>query len=155
MTQAPDISGAKSYALRLIKFRPRSEKEIRDKLKLRSFDPAVIDQAVSSLKNSRMIDDTLFARLWVEGRIKRPLGIGRLRLELRRKGIENRIIEETLDKAKDGYDEDAVIRCLVERKSAQFKGLPEAKVKARIFGYLVRRGFSRDHVMAAVMGDLD
>jgi regulatory protein len=152
MTLALDLSGAKSYALRLIKFRPRSEKEIRDKLRLKGFDPSVMDQAVGSLKNTRLIDDALFARLWVEGRIKRPLGIARLRLELGRKGVPGNIIEETLSRAAVGYDEDAVIRGLIEKKARQFKGLPEDKAKARIYGFLVRRGFSRDRVMEMVIG---
>ena len=155
MTQALDLSGAKSYSARLIKFRPRSEKEVRDKLKIRKYDPAVIDQAVSALIKSRMIDDVLFAKLWVQSRIKRPLGLERLRRELRSKGVADEIIEEALAIAAQGYDEAAVIGDIIERKTAQAKGLPEDKVKARIFGYLIRRGFSRERVMEAVLGIWD
>jgi regulatory protein len=155
MSQERDLSGAKSYALRLIKFRPRSEKEVRDKLKEKSFDPAVIDQTVIVLKNSKLIDDALFARLWVEGRIKRPLGLGRLRLELRRKGVAEDVIEETLSRVSAGYDEATVIREIVGRKSAQCKGVSPDKARARLFGYLIRRGFSHERVMEEVMNRED
>ncbi len=149
-----DIAKAKSAALRLVKFRARSEKEIRDKLTSKSFDPAVIDQVITSLKESRIIDDDLFARLWVESRIKKPLGIGRLRQELRRKGIEGAIIEKVLERARENYDEDAVIRGIIGRRSRQMADLPADKAKARLFGYLVRRGYPKDRVMEAIIDEL-
>lgn len=154
MIPATDEASAKRCALRLIKFRPRSEQEVRDKLKLKDFDPATIDQVVGSLKNSRIIDDALFAKLWIQGRIKKPLGFSRLRLELRQKGVEGRVIEEALKAARAGYDEETVIRGIVQSKAVRLKGLPEDKMKARIFGYLVRRGFSRERVVETLMEEL-
>lgn len=149
-----DLAQAKSYALRLIKFRARAEKEVRDKLQRRDFDPEVIEQAIAWLLKSRFLDDALFAKLWVQSRIKRPLGISRLRRELWQKGISREITDAALGQVQEDYDESAVIRAVIAAKSKGMKGISLDKKRARLFGYLARRGFSRERIMEAIFDTL-
>ena len=142
---------AKDYTLRLIKFRLRSEKEIRDKLLGREFEPEIIDTVVESLKKAKLVDDALFARLWVESRIKRSLGLARLAYELKQKGIAKNLIESAIGRIKEGYDEEQVIGEIIGRKIKKMKGLSAQKIKNRLFGYLVRRGFSRGLIIEALI----
>lgn len=151
---AKDLSQARNYSLRLIKFRVRSEKEVRDKLKQKGFSPEVIDQAVDFLKKVQLLDDALFARLWVSSRIKKPLGARRLNYELKAKGIDKRIIEETLTEAQKEYGEEKAIADIIQLKLKKFKGLPREKIKARLYGLLLRRGYSAALVMDALEGAL-
>lgn len=150
MEPSRDAAGAKNYALRLIKIRLRSEKEIRDKLKTKEYSLQVIEEVVDFLKKINLLDDGLFAKLWVESRIKRPLGLARLKYELKLKGIDKGIIEEAINRVKENYDEETVIGDVVRNKVKRMKGLPAEKIKARLFGFLLRKGYSRDLVFDAL-----
>lgn len=145
------LSEAKNYAYRLIKFRLRSERELRDKLEGRGYHQEVIEQVVLSLKKTKMLDDRLFARLWVDSRIKRHLSLSRLKHELRNKGVENSLIEEAVERHKDSYDERAVIKEIIARRSERMQNLVADKMRSRLFGFLVRRGYSKGLVMELLL----
>jgi len=142
-----DEGQARAYMLRLIKFRERSELELRAKLAQKGFTPQVEEAVLMYAKRSRLVDDALFARLWVTGRIKRPFGVRRLRWELRRKGIAPSLIEEALSVATQGVREVDAVRDLVRSRSARMSGVPARKVKERLFRALTQRGFSHDVIM--------
>jgi regulatory protein len=145
-----EAAAAKNYALRLIKIRLRSEKEIRDKFKTKEYSTEAVEEVVDFLKKIKLIDDRLFAKLWVESRIKRPLGLSRLKYELKIKGVDKGLIEEAIDRVKENYDEGAAITEVVRNKVKRMKGLPAEKIKARLFGFLLRKGYSRDLVFDAI-----
>lgn len=150
MGPSREAAAAKNYALRLIKIRLRSEKEIRDKFKTKEYSPQVIEEAVDFLKKINLLDDRLFAKLWVESRIKRPLGLARLKYELKLKGIDKAIIEEAINRVKENYDERAVIGDVVRNKIKRMKGLPAEKIKTRLYGFLLRKGYPRESVFDAL-----
>jgi len=142
-----DLSKAKSYCLRLIKFRVRSEYEIREKLKNKDYAQSAIDGAIDFLKKCALLDDVLFAKLWVTSRVKKPLGLRRLAFELKQKGISPEIIEASLESLKDEYSEEKVLEELVDAKLKKMKNLESEKVKARLYGYLSRKGFSQGNII--------
>ncbi|MCK4261812.1 RecX family transcriptional regulator, partial [bacterium] len=55
---------AKEYALNLLSFRPRSSKEVRDRLKRKDYDEKVIEEAVENLGRIGLLNDEEFARSW-------------------------------------------------------------------------------------------
>ncbi|MDD5730079.1 MAG: regulatory protein RecX [Candidatus Omnitrophica bacterium] len=144
------LQEAKEYAFFLLKYRPRTEKEICARLKRKNFEAGVIKTVLDFLKNRNFIDDESFARIWVESRIKKPLGLRRLKEELRVKGINKEIIERALNEIKKGYDEEETINVLISQKLEKSKGLDPEKAKRRIYAYLLRRGFSPEAVITAV-----
>jgi len=133
-----------------MKFRARSEKEIRDKLKDKGFEAAVIDQAVEFLKKARFLDDALFAKLWVESRAKRFIGVKRLIFELKNKGIRRDLIDKTIETVLKDNNEDEVIRELIDIKLKKMRGLEPVKIKARLYGLLLRRGYPQGKVYSAL-----
>lgn len=145
---------ARACAFRLLKFRLRSEQEIRDKLSQKEYAKGVIDETLESLKRSGLVDDETFARLWVETRMKRPLGRNRLRRELKKKGVDDKWIEAALERACQGYDEKEVVRDLVRQKMKRMHSLETDKIKARLFGYLVRRGFPQGLVVETILEEI-
>jgi regulatory protein len=93
-------SGDKAYlaALRFLEARPRSIAEVRARLGRKDFAPEAIDAAIARLADLELLDDTAFARYWVENRqAYRPRGAGALRDELRRKGIDADVTSEVLN----------------------------------------------------------
>lgn len=141
-----DFNSAKNTCFRLLKFRPRSEKELRNNLIGKGFDKGVIDQVILEFSRLKLVDDAAFARLWVESRIKKPLGINRLSFELKIKGIDKKIIEQVINEYDCPEKEENIVRGLVEQKIKKLTNLNKEKIKNRLFGLLLRRGFSRDVV---------
>jgi len=132
-----------TYAWRLFNIRPRSEKELKERLLQKGFDRASISGAVSFFKEKDIIDDLMFARLWVESRMHAaPKGDMLLRRELREKGISDSIADKVLSEKEE--KEEPVARGLAEKKLRTLKGMPEEKVKKKLFEYLARRGFKFD-----------
>ena len=103
------MNRALAYAFRLLKYRLRSEYELRQRLKKRGFPESVISETLLFLKDKGLVDDSEFARIWVESRIKRPLGIYRLKQELRTKGIDRGLIDEVIKRVGSRYNEEEAI----------------------------------------------
>jgi len=137
---ADDLSAAKRIADRSLKFRPRSEKELRDKLTEKGIAAETIDTVIGLLIKQQLLDDKMFARGWVASRLRKPLGITRIRRELKQKGISDEIIAaETA--ASSAEEEWASAMALAKKRLALYAKIPKLKIKQRLYGYLVRRGF--------------
>src|SRR3989304_8842660 len=88
-----------NIALRFLKFRPRTVFEIEKKLKTKRFKDKEIKKVISVLKKNKLLDDENFAKMWVRDRnLLKPSGSYLLKMELRKLGIADEIIEETLEK---------------------------------------------------------
>ena len=134
---------ARDYAFLLLKFRPRSEKELQLRLQEKKFDRAVIQKTIAFLKAEKIINDADFTRLWIESRLSRPLGLNRLKQELEAKGVDKRIIEAEIKKICASYQEEDIVAKLAAVRFAGLKGIDLEKAKRRVFSYLMRRGFSQ------------
>lgn len=144
------LQKAQAYAFLLLKFRLRSEHEIRERLKRKKFEPKVIERTLNFLKKRGFINDEIFAKAWVDARIKRPLGLRRLRQELKIKGIGEDIINQRLNETKKNYSEQKIVSGLAKERFKKLKGVEYNKARQRIFSYLIRRGFSVDNIIDAV-----
>ncbi len=143
----------KSDALRLLAFQPRSVEELRSRLKLKRYPDDLIAQAIDALKRQGLLDDTKFAKLFAESRLySRPTGKKQLETDLKKKGLPQALIAETLGGLKD-YDEKKMARELVQTRFHRMTGVSAEKKKTRLFGFLKRRGFGND-VIFAVMKEL-
>ncbi len=141
-----DLQKARNICLRLIKIRPRSEYELRIRLIRNKFGSEIITEAITGLSKIGLVDDLAFARLWVESRIKKPLGLSRLSFELKTKGINKEIIEKVLSGYNSPEKEEEIVRELVKQKIKKLADLNKEKIKNRLWGFLLRRGFSKDIV---------
>ena len=143
------IRKAKKIVFRLLKFRMRSEQELRDKLSIKNLPIPIAEQAIRYFKDCELIDDRLFARQWTSSRMKKPFGLGRIRLELQKKGIDAAIIEEVLTDAGRQYNELAVVLPLAQHQASKYNNVSVEKIRQRVYGYLSRRGFSASIVLKA------
>ena len=48
--------------------RPRSERDVRQRLMQRQFDPALVTETMTRLRELKLLDDAEFARTWTEHR---------------------------------------------------------------------------------------
>jgi regulatory protein len=144
------LKKAKNYAFLLLKFRTRSEKEIYQRLKKKKFNEEIIKKTISFLKDKNFIDDDYFAKAWIESRLRRPLGLRRIKEELRLKGIDKEIIDCQIEKVKEGYLEEDIVLKLAKTRLSKLKGIEPQKAKSRIFSFLLRRGFSPQIVIDVI-----
>jgi regulatory protein len=137
-------------ALAFLAHRPRSERELRDRLRRKEVPPPTLEAVVERLKQLRLIDDQDFARYWVEQRqTHRPRGGRLLRQELRRKGVDADTAAEIVETAEE--DEDSVeAACRAARRKAEgLRAQDERTFDQKIGQFLVRRGFDYETARSA------
>lgn len=143
------VGKATDRALNLLARRPRSVREIRDRLRQKGFDQPAIDAAVERLAGWNYVDDAEFARYWVENReTHKPRGRRLLEQELRTKGVEREVIREAIDEA--DLDERASALAVGRAKLRAYAGLDPLVVRRRLGSYLARRGYDFGTVRATV-----
>lgn len=134
------VEVAYQKALHFLSFRPRTENEIRRKLKDAGFEEEIADPILQRLRDAGMVSDTEFARNWIESRgTFKPRGRRALTQELRQKGVSEEIIHAALVEMDDESD-------LAYRAGLRYaKRLTQADwetFRERLTAFLGRRGFS-------------
>ncbi len=126
-------------ALHFLRFRPRSSEEVRQNLVKRGISASLVEETLTRLQGAGLVNDEDFARAWVENRNTfRPLGKPALRMELRRKGLSDEIIQSVLDT----QDNEAAMAFTAARKYAlRLTGLEWPEFRQKLGGFLARRGF--------------
>jgi regulatory protein len=152
---AEEFNLAKEKAFRLLSYRLRSEKELRGRLEESEFHPAVIDKTIEHLRAARILDDTMFAKAFVNQLLMRkPAGKSLLQRELRSRGITKEIIQEVLRERLTDDEEQHLANAAVQkmlRRLPPAKGqINERKQRQRIANFLARRGFSWPTISAAL-----
>jgi regulatory protein len=126
-------------ALHFLSYRPRSSAEVRQNLSKRGISEALIEDIMNRLQNTGLVNDETFAQAWVENRNAfRPRGKTALRMELRRKGLSNEIVQSVLDTQVN----DAALALEAARRYARrLSGLEWPEFRQKLSGFLARRGF--------------
>ncbi len=131
--------------------RPRSEFEIRTRLKEKGYGDSIIDEVVEELRKAGDIDDEKFARFWIESRMHlNPVGDVILRHELKQKGVRDSVIEATLEAKIKNFDEYEVAFNMARDRFERFKKLDRPKAAKRLYDFLVRRGFKYENVQKII-----
>lgn len=145
MTEQALEARARSYADRLISYRPRSEKELSKRLKDKGYSCQIINRIINGLKEEGLIDDKKFAKLWARMRSHTsPRGPSLIKMELLSKGIDRETVEDVVENLKKDFNEEEIARELFKKRLRLVKGLDRTKAGQRLFGYLKRRGFSSE-----------
>jgi regulatory protein len=140
-----EIERAVTAALTFVSYRPRSEREVRDRLRLRDFSQPAIDQAVERMRGWKYLDDQAFARWWVENRGEhRPRGKRLLAGELRTKGVPSEVINEVIEEAE--IDEFPAALEVARKRMGSLSNLDRQAQERRLGSYLARRGYGWDVV---------
>jgi regulatory protein len=126
-------------ALRFLGYRPRSEAEIRQRLQRHGYDSEDIEKALARLKEQGLVDDIAFARYWKENRETfSPRSQRMTKMELRRKGLNNDIIEQVISEIDE---RDSAYRAALKR-APRLSASEYQAFRQRLGAYLGRRGFS-------------
>jgi regulatory protein len=139
--QADDELGkATDRALAFLTYRPRSIREVRDRLAKKGVEPEVVEAVLERLAGWGYVGDEGFARYWIENRgANQPRGRRLLQQELWRKGVEKETIDQALEESE--LDEDAGALALARKRLPQLRALDEPTQRRRLAAYLQRRGY--------------
>jgi regulatory protein len=139
----------RDYALKVIEFKDRTEKEIREKLTQKGYDENITEDEIAFLKDYGFINDLRYAQRFVSDAINlKKWGKARIRAELLRKGVDREIIDNAVEDAFMDIDDDRLLKEMQRR----FKNsdLSNIKERTRIFNFYMRRGFSPDEIKGAM-----
>src|SRR5262245_19591740 len=129
---------ARNIGFRLLKIRHRSEKEIKDRIKLKGINDETIEQTLQYFRDAQFIDDRQFARWWISSRLTKPFGFKRIQFELRNKGISDEILRDELAEMSGRVSEIQLVESLVQKRLARFKNVDPTTKKRRLFEFLAR-----------------
>jgi regulatory protein len=142
------MNRARVAALRLLNRRDYTAGELRKKLLEREHPEAEVTSALADLVQQGLVSDRRVAESFV--RVSTTIkGRGRHRIEreLERRGVDRALIRDVLSRL-EVADEQASIRKFLERKHLPARLSPAEH--RRIFGQLMRRGFSPDLIAKAL-----
>lgn len=134
---------AKEAAMRLLARRTHSEFELRRKLAQKKYEKDTIDRIISDLKEYNYLDDARFAREFYEEKVNRKsLGINKVKLELKAKGISKEILEELLLE-NAGLDQSRQALDIARKKlvSLNKRNYDARKTRQSLYSYLIGKGF--------------
>lgn len=137
-----------SYAkiLNFLSYRPRSQKEVQDRLRTYGLSPSDQAALIERLTREGYLDDAQFAAWHVQARVNgKPRSRQVLRQELRQKGIARELVEQVVGTATDS---DALLAQIKKRTHGT---LPTDKAEQRrLIQYLLRHGFRYSDIQLAL-----
>lgn len=142
------IHHARKIALRAISRRARSKAEVANILKSKGINLEVAQEVLDELEGEGLIDDETFLRDWIDMRMRtKPMGRVRLRQELMQKGIDRDLIEEGLGEVAR-EEEIQMALALARARLKEGQNIQDPTVQRRLSGFLQRRGFNADVILA-------
>ncbi len=150
-----------SAALAMLARRELSERQLRERLERREHPPTAIDEAVTRLRASGLLDDRRVARAAarVEAQVRSR---GRLRVlqRLHALGIAPEVAAEAADEVFQGIDEEDLLEAAIGRRlRGASPRIRDAAHFRRLHQQLVRQGFAPSAVTRALKqrwkGELD
>lgn len=151
-------------ALEFLSYRPRSEKEVRNKLKIQSAkfkiteqnSKLLIEEVINKLRKYNFIDDLEFAKKWVENRLRfKPRSLRLIRLELKQKGIAAEIIEDLQLTIENDLES---AKKLIEKRMGRFRnkfGMTREERYQKLGRFLASKGFNWDTIKKSIDEILD
>lgn len=146
----------KESAYRFLARRLHSAIELERKLLSKKYDKDLVNEVISDLRERAFIDDEKFAREYTREKLeKKLLGINRIKMELKGKGLSQEIIQAVLEENADSDEIENATR-LAEKKLKSIRGrnLDKKKLSQRLYSYLASKGFNYE-IIKIVLDKLD
>ncbi|MDX2355573.1 regulatory protein RecX [Dietzia sp. PP-33] len=150
---------AATAALRLLRHRPRSEHELRERLGAKDHGATAVEEALERVRIWGLVDDADFAAEWVRGRRRRRgRSRGALERELRDKGVAEVHIAgavSDIDETDDREQATELVRARLARRPIDSgPGVDHQGERRRLVAFLARRGYPTGLAMTVVDTEL-
>ncbi len=147
----PTAEKGMTFALSLLTFRSRTEKEVEKRLKERGYPQEIINEIIEKLIKMKYLDDKSFADDFIKSRVK--YGTRKLKIDLRQKGIDSETVQDCLSECLDAETEYSRALCEAQKALRTMRPPYDRAVTIRLRGRLARRGFTSD-IINQVMNEI-
>lgn len=139
---------AKQAALDYLAYKPRTEQEVRRKLRKKDVPSFVVEDVVARLYELDYLDDESYAHDYAHNRFSsKGYGPIRIRRELKERGIDRSLAEAAVDELFAEEDATAAAREHAEKRWSRVAGEDDPRRrKQKMYRYLRRRGFTSDTI---------
>jgi len=141
---------AANVSLHQLARRGMSRWELQQVLQRREVDEHPADAELDRLERVGLLDDAALAvTLVYTQHTRKGLGRSAIAHELRRRHIEQDIIDDALSEIEDDDERERALE-LAHKRVGQLHGVDDETARRRLNGFLARKGYSNDIVRAAV-----
>jgi len=140
-------------ALQLLDFRPRTKKELSDKLLSKGFSPSLVESLIERFEEIGLLDDRSFAIDRARAvLLNKGWGPRKLRADLSRKGIGEESIHESIQLAYSDITQEELIRRQVIKRygSCVLEVGSTCPDRQKAFRFLLGRGFEPEKVKSVL-----
>ncbi len=135
---SPKTDPALNLAIRYLSYQPRTVHEMKEYLKKKAFKKDHITEVIQLLLEKRYLDDQNFASMFLQSKVKyKPKSKFAFSYDLKKKGINQTIIDEVLD----DYDDNVLALKSIKNKFHLWVSLDDEKFKKKVMNFLRYRGF--------------
>ncbi len=145
------LERAWNYVLWLLGRQAYTAAQVKEKLVRKEVSPEIIGQVLEKLENYRFLDDARYAENYIQSR-QRHKGKLALKQELRRKGVDEKLVEGALGVLDDeGQLEHATV--LLRKQLPRLKKTDDPrKSYGKAYAFLARKGFTSDIIRGVLEG---
>ena len=134
--------------LKMLGRRELSEKQVRQRLARKAYEPDEIDDAVTRLRQERAINDARVAEAIARTETGiRKRGKVRVRMQLERAGIAKDTARQAIDSVFEAIDDEALLEASLRKRLRGRETIAGDREFQRLFRYLIGQGFESDRVM--------
>lgn len=129
--------------------RAHGKEELRKKAKIKGYPDAWIDVALHKIERLHLLNDETFAKSFVSDKFRfKKWGPVKIRLELKKKGISDSVIQKVMLDFQEQVDlKDEILSLLNKRERHFAREADPRKRKQKMMAYLVGKGYPASKVM--------
>lgn len=139
---------AKLRAMHLLEQGDRTKKGLRGNLLKNGYPSEAVEEAMAYVESFHYIDDKRYALTYIQNQSGKK-GRARIQMELRQKGVPQEYIDQAFQETEEDTDARGVIRELILKKRRE-QGPMEEKERQKLYGFLMRRGFSSSDILSVL-----
>lgn len=147
MTSESNLQQCLDTAYRYLSYRPRSEGEMRQRLRQRGYDSETVESAIGRLREQNLSDDLAFATFWKESRLSSKPRSRRL---IQRELSEKKVAPEIREQVTSDIDDEANACRLGRSRMHTLAQMDYPDFHRRLRNYLGYRGFSYEVIRRTI-----
>jgi len=138
-----NIFDIKQTALNYASYKPRTNFQVKNKLKEKGFNSSEIQIAIDFLTEFNLLNDEKYAKIFIKDYLlKKPCGKNKLKQELYKRGISKNLIEDSVNKYFPDNKTMDLAKKASEKKLRTISYKPIDKQKKSLISFLQRQGFN-------------
>ncbi|MCT8978138.1 recombination regulator RecX [Clostridium sp. CX1] len=140
----------KNSALKSIERAYKTEQQVYDKLIEKGYEEKIVKRAMNFLKEYKFIDDEKFIKMYVNDK-SHSYGRNRIKYELIKKGISEKLINEALSDFDKDLEEEAALKLAEKKYKILIKSETNyKKLYKKVWDYLSRNGYNLEVIQKVV-----